>query len=107
MSATESEERILKRMNGLEQIITTQLTVLRENAIGHVFLVTDRDLNLRTGPNVDHEVIEVLPRNQKVMEIERSHDWLKIEYFDHIDNKSKTGWSHSRYLLIVDSGGEE
>ncbi len=94
-------------MNGWEQIITTQLNVLRENEIGHVFLVTDRALNLRTGPSVDHEVIEVLPRNQKVMELERNHDWLKIEYFDYIANKSKTGWAHSRYLLVIDSGSEE
>lgn len=107
MSATESEERMLESMNGLEQTITAQLSILQNNGSGHVFLATDRTLNLRDGPSADYEVIEVLPRNKKVMELERNRDWVKIEYFDYINNKSKVGWVHSRYLLIVDSWDEE
>ena len=107
MSATESEERILERMNELEPTITTQLNVLQSNDTDYVFLVSDRELNLREGPSVDHKVIEVLPRNKKVMELERNRDWLKIEFFDYISNISKVGWVHSRYLLVVDLKGEE
>lgn len=107
MSATESEERILKRMNALEQTISEQLGILHKNEADHIFLVTDRSLNLRRGPSVDDEVIEILPKDKKVKELERKRDWIKIEYFDYINNKNKIGWVHSRYLLIVDSGDEE
>lgn len=103
MSATESEERLIERMGVLEQTITTQLNVLQSKEIGHVFLVTDRELNLREGPGMDNEVIEVLPRNKKIMELKRSKEWVQIEYFDYINNVSKVGWVHSGYLMVVDS----
>lgn len=107
MSSTESEERMLERINELEQTITTELSVLQSNDTDYVFLFSDRELNLREGPSVDHKVIEVLPRNKKVMELERNRDWVKIEFFDHIGNITKVGWVHSRYLLVVVSKGEE
>lgn len=103
MSATESEERLIERMGVLEQTITTQLNVLQSKEIGHVFLVTDRELNLREGPGMDNEVIEVLPRNKKIIELKRSKEWVQIEYFDYINNVSKVGWVHSGYLMVVDS----
>ncbi len=106
MSATESEERMLERMNDLEQTITTQLNVLQPTDTDYIFLVPDRELNLREGPSTDHKVIEVLPRNKKVMELERNRDWVKIEFFDYISNTSKIGWVHSGYLLVVNLKGE-
>lgn len=102
MSATESEERMLERMNELEQTITTQLNSLQSNDTDYVFSVPDRELNLREGPSMDHQVIEVLPMNKKVMELERNRDWVKIEYFDYLNNISKVGWVHSKYLLVLD-----
>ncbi|MCB1754340.1 MAG: SH3 domain-containing protein [Gammaproteobacteria bacterium] len=106
-SAIESETRISERINDLEQTITTQFDILQSNNANYVFSVTDRELNLRAGPSVDHKVIEVLPKNKKVVELERNRDWVKIEFFDYLANLSRVGWVHSRYLLIVDSKSEE
>jgi hypothetical protein len=104
MSAQESEERILERMNGLEQTITTQLSQIEND---HHFLVTDRSLNLRSGPGMDNDVIGNISRNQKLMELERHRDWVKVECFDHINNVNVVGWAHSRYLLTITSGNQE
>jgi hypothetical protein len=104
MSAQESEERILERMNGLEQTITTQLSQIEND---HHFLVTDRSLNLRSGPGMDNDVIGNISRNQKLMELERDRDWVKVEYFDHINNVNVVGWAHSRYLLTITPGNQE
>jgi len=107
VSALESEEKILERMNGLEQTITTQLNELNKIEKDRLFLVTDRSLNLRSGPGMDHDVIGNISRNQKLMELGRDRDWVKVEYFDHINNVNVFGWTHSRYLLAITPGGHE
>lgn len=107
MTAQESEERILERMNGLEQTITIQLNKLNKIENNRHFLVTDRSLNLRSGPGTDHDVIGNISRNQKSMELERYRDWVKVEYFDHINNANVVGWAHSRYLLRIAPGDQE
>jgi len=104
MSAQESEERILERMNSLEQTITTQLSQIEND---RHFLVTDRSLNLRSGPGKDNDVIGNISRNQKLMELERDRDWVKVEYFDHVNNVNVVGWAHSRYLLTITPGDQE
>ncbi len=106
-SAMESEERVLERMYELEQTITTQLNVLQSDDNDYVFSVSDRELHLRAGPSMDHKVIEVLPRNKKVIELERNRDWIKVKFFDYVSNINKVGWVHSRYLLVINSKGEE
>jgi len=106
ISAQESEERILGRMNGLEQTITTKLEELRQFENDRHFLVTDRSLNLRSGPGTDHDVIGNISRNQKLMELDRDRDWVKVEYFDHTNNVNLVGWVHSRYLLKITPGDQ-
>lgn len=107
MTATESEQRILQRMNELEQTITTQFNSLQSNDTDYTFSVPDRELNLREGPGMEHNVIEILPKNKKVMELKRNRDWVKIEYFDYLNNVSKVGWVHSQYLLVLDLKNEK
>ena len=107
MSAQESEEKMLERMNGLEQTITTQLSELNQAEKDRPFLVADRSLNLRSGPGMEHDVIGNVLRSQKLMELERDRDWVKVECFDHINNVNVVGWAHSRYLLVTSPGGQE
>ncbi|MDX6017158.1 SH3 domain-containing protein [Shewanella indica] len=102
VSATESEERLLERMGVLEQTISTQLQALESKEASSIFLVTDRELNFRDGPSMDSKVLEVLPRNKKVIEITRQKDWIQVEYFDYVNNLNKVGWVHSGYVIQVD-----
>ena len=92
-------------MNGLEQTITTQLNELDQIEKDQLFMVADRSLNIRSGPGRDYDVIGNISINQKLMELERDRDWVKVEYFDHINNVNVVGWAHSRYLLAITPGG--
>jgi len=56
---------------------------------------------------IDHDVIGNISINKKLMELERDRDWVKVEYFDHINNVNVVGWAHSRYLLAITPGGKE
>ena len=107
VSAMESEERLLERMRMLEQTISIQLHTLESKEVENVFLVTDRELKFREGPSMDSKVIEVLPRNKKVMELSRQKDWIHVEYFDYVNNISKDGWVHSGYVIVVNANNKQ
>ena len=99
MSAIESEEKILNKIDGLEQIVKTQLYEIEHASEKSNFLVADRSMNLRSGSGTGHSIIGNISRNQKLLELDRNRDWVKVEYFDHIENVNLVGWAHSRYLI--------
>lgn len=105
-SAEQSEEKMLKRMDGLEQTISIQLNALRESEHRRMFLVADRSVNLRVGPGSEYEVLDVLPRNQKAVQLDMSGEWTKVEYFDYVRNETKIGWAHGQYFITVVSDDE-
>jgi hypothetical protein len=98
ISAEESEERIIRRIERLEQTVVMQISQIEKEAN---FLVSERSLNLRAGPGIKNSVIGNIAKNQRLIEIERDRDWVKIEYFDHVNNVNIVGWAHSRYLLTI------
>jgi hypothetical protein len=100
ISAEQSEGRLLKRLDDMEQTISVQMEALREGQ-GRVFLVADRAVNLRSGPGAEYDVLDELPRNQKVAQLESSGEWTKVEYFDYVANVLNRGWVHSRYLIML------
>ncbi len=105
-SAEQSEERLLRRLDGMEQTISTQLNALnalKQDIQRKVYLVADRAVNLRTGPGTDHDVLDVLLMNQKVVQIGSIGEWANVEYFDYVANELKRGWAHSRYFVVVSS----
>ena len=101
VSTDQSEERLQKRLDAMEQTISVQLDALRNNRQERIFLVADRSVNLRTGHGPDHEKLDVLLRNQKVVQLETSGDWTKVEYFDYLANSLKRGWVHNRHFIVV------
>lgn len=101
ISAEQSEERLLNRLDGMEQTISIQLDALRDDSQGRIYLVADRAVNLRAGPGSEYDVLDVLLRNQKVAQIDTSGQWVKVEYFDYVANKLKLGWVHSRYFIVL------
>ena len=107
VSATESEVRLLERMEGLEQTISAQLQTLESKEDNSIFLVIERELNFRDGPGMDGKVLEVLPRNKKVIEIARQKDWIQVEYFDYVNNLNKVGWIHSGYVIELDESKKQ
>jgi len=101
ISASDSEQRIIDRVNKLESTINQHIENLQDYKRYSQLYVVERPLNLRSGPSTDHEVIEILPKNLKVIELERSPGWIRIEYFDYVENHKKVGWVCSRYLIAI------
>lgn len=100
MSTSESEKRIVKRLETMERAIVEQHERMCEHEQGSVFyVVVATSLNLRAGPGIDSDLITVLPHNAKVREKERRPDWIKIEYFDYSANQNVVGWVAAEYLL--------
>ncbi|UDM05846.1 SH3 domain-containing protein [Halomonas sp. NyZ770] len=104
MSAEQSEERIMTRMDEMEQTISSQLEALCLQPDELTYLVADRSINLRAGPGTNYDVLDVLRRNQKVRQLEKANEWTKVEYFDYVANEAKQGWVNSRYFIIVHDG---
>jgi len=107
MSANESEGKLLARFESLEKTISTKQTYLDGIKHKQKVLVSDRSLYVRSGPGMEYDEVGTISRNQKLIELERNRDWAKVEYFDHINNKNISGWSHSRYLLTINPGNKE
>src|SRR3989338_2372516 len=101
MSGADSEEHIINRINALETTITQQVQKLQNSEGGVQLYVVKSPLKLRSGPSTQNEVLEVLPKNLKVLERERQSGWKKIEYFDYVENRQKSGWVSSRYLIAL------
>lgn len=102
LSAEQSEERLLERLDEMEHTISIQLDALRGDSQERRFLVADRAVNLRGGPGPEYKVLAVLLRNQKVAQIETSGEWTHVEYFDYVANELRQGWVHSRYFIVLD-----
>ncbi len=51
-------------------------------------------LNVRQGPGVDHLVITQLNQGQKLTEVERRPDWVKVR----IGGTDMVGWVYSTYV---------
>jgi len=101
MSGTDSEKHIINRINALETTITQQIQKLQNSKGDGQLYVVKSPLKLRSGPSTQNEVLEVLPKNLKVLERERQSGWKKIEFFDYVENRQKSGWVSSRYLIAL------
>ncbi|MCA9422828.1 MAG: SH3 domain-containing protein [Nitrospira sp.] len=101
MEASDSEDRIVRQIKDLEDRIVQQLETLQASEQNDTFYVVERPLNLRAGAGIKHEVMEVLPFNLKVRATDRQAHWVKVEYYDHLERKIKTGWVDERYLVLI------
>ena len=98
---SESESRLIERMNILETTISTQLHDLAGYERDSTFYVVDRGVNLRVKPTTNSQVISVLYPNMKVRLVERASKWIKIEYFDYKNNIYVSGWAYKKYLKMI------
>jgi Bacterial SH3 domain len=64
-------------------------------ATGDVLRVTGDDVNVRSGPGIDHDVIRQVDRDQRVTELERVGEWIRAE----IANGAE-GWIHGSLVAL-------
>jgi uncharacterized protein YraI len=70
-----------------------------QGAAGDVLMVTGDNVNVRTGPGVDHAVSRQVDRDQRVIEIARDGDWVRAE----IEGATGAeGWIHGSLLALAE-----
>ncbi|HEY0974907.1 MAG TPA: SH3 domain-containing protein [Solimonas sp.] len=104
-SSVESEERIINRIDQMQEVVLAELEKIEREEANETFYVVLRPLRLRGGPSMATETITVLPPNLKVRLVERAGKWIKIEYFDYPSNEYVVGWSFKKYLKILNPKG--
>ncbi|MGH6900389.1 MAG: SH3 domain-containing protein [Geminicoccaceae bacterium] len=63
-------------------------------APGDVLMVTGNNVNVRTGPGLEHDVSRQVDRDQRVIEIEREGDWVRAEI------AGAAGWIHGSLVTL-------
>jgi hypothetical protein len=66
-------------------------------APGDVLTVTGNNVNVRSGPGVGHDVSQQVDRDQRLVEIERSGNWVHAEIEG---SDGATGWIHSSLVAL-------
>lgn len=68
---------------------------------GDTLLVTGQGVNVRTQPSLEGRIVLRVDRNRKVIEIERTGDWVRVE----IEGRGgREGWIHGSLLAPVPGG---
>jgi uncharacterized protein YgiM (DUF1202 family) len=73
------------------------LSVPALGATGDVLRVTGDDVNVRTGPGLDHDVVRQVDRDQRVTELERAGDWIRAEI---AGTSGAEGWIHASLTTL-------
>jgi len=101
VSSTDSEIRLLSRIDQFEATISQQLTELKAYEEVNTFYIVMRPVDLHVRPNTRSDIITVLYPNMKVKLIRRASKWIRIEYFDYRENVHISGWVYKKYLKIL------
>jgi len=70
-------------------------------AAGDTLVVTGDAVNLRFGPSTNTRVRQRVARDQRVMELQREGEWVRVEL---VDGDGREGWIHGS--LLAPPGGE-
>lgn len=97
--SAQTEKRLMAKMDEVNDSISSQIESIKERKTTAHFYVVETALNLRVGPSTEHEVITVLPRNQKLIGLSTQAQWMKVEYFDYLADKTISGWVHTDFVM--------
>ncbi|MFW5431650.1 MAG: SH3 domain-containing protein [Methylophilaceae bacterium] len=100
-SSEESDKLLFERLDRLEHTLLESYNAAAEKEVNASFYVVKKNVPFRKGPSTKHEIITILFSNQKVKLVTRNSKWIKVEYYDHIDDSSKQGWVHKKRLKLL------
>lgn len=76
----------------------------KQDFIDNARYVIAENLNVRSGPGKEYEVLTVLKYATVVKVKEKIKYWTKIEYKDKNSDISLEGWVYTRYIEKFDAG---
>lgn len=60
-------------------------------------MVNINELNLRSGPNTDYKIIEKLKKNQELIFLAMTDDWVKVR----VKSSSTVGFVNFKYIVVL------
>ncbi len=94
---TETETELEYFNEAFENIDTTT----EETETEVVYVWTTAELRLRQEPSLEAEILEVLPKDTKLIVISEEEEWTQVEYED------ETGYVSSEYITTEDPDSQE
>lgn len=64
----------------------------------NTLVVNSETLNLRKGPSTSYDVIEQLKRDQELIFLAMTGDWVKVK----VKSNGLVGFVHSKYVLVLE-----
>lgn len=101
-SSMGSEQRIVARIENLEQLLSESVREIQSLNPKGEFFVAVRPFLLRAKYSSKSTAVGWIYPNQKVNQIKWRGKWLKVEYYDHVDGVYRKGWVLKKYLKRVD-----
>ncbi len=101
IDSDEFNDDLMQRLDRLESTIVEKYEVAVKEEQDSSFYIVKVNVNFREGPSTKHQVLDVLFPNQKVRLIERKQKWIKVEFYDHLEDVHKQGWVYKKYLVLL------
>lgn len=99
--SSEFNDELMQRLDRLESELVEKYEVVANDEQDSTFYIVQLNVNFRDGPSTKHSVLDVLYPNQKVRLVERKQKWIKVEFYDHVEDVHKQGWVYKKYLRLL------
>lgn len=99
--SNEFNNELMQRLDRLETELVEKYEMVASEEQQSSFYIARLNVNFREGPSTKHAVLDVLFPNQKVRLVERKQKWIKVEFYDHVENVHKQGWVYKKYLRLL------
>ncbi len=99
--SNEFNDELMQRLDRLESELVEKYEVVANEEQDSSFYIVQLNVNFREGPSTKHSVLDVLYPNQKVRLVERKQKWIKVEFYDHVEDVHKQGWVYKKYLRLL------
>ncbi|SFD21861.1 SH3 domain-containing protein [Thiohalospira halophila DSM 15071] len=101
IDSNEADDDLMERLDRLESTIVEKYEVATREEQNSSFYIVKANVNFREGPSTKHQVIDILYPNQKVRLMEQKQKWIKVEFYDHLEDIHREGWVYKKYLRLL------
>lgn len=96
--ASEKQEQLFARLLVLTEKVAENTGQLKPSQDTNTYYVVHRKVELRLRSKSTSPAVAILFPNQRVKLVQKSHQWIYVEYFDEIEAVPKYGWAYKKYF---------
>ncbi|WP_438043074.1 hypothetical protein [Sorangium sp. So ce128] len=95
--ASERQVDELKQMRSSVDRLTEEINIADSNDTSNMWVV-ERTVNVMSGKSTKSAKVAELYPNQVVATVQVEHKWIRVEYYDYLNDISRTGWILKKYM---------